>query len=133
RPEPVLGLWVEPLSRPANQPGQFVVRDVVKTGPSFRVGILVDDVITRLDNKVPADIDDVYRILEAHKPEDEVPVRLVRAGKELDFTVKLVDRTALARPQTDLDALKERSRRLEERLQRLLQEMEKGKQPPKKD
>jgi S1-C subfamily serine protease len=67
------------------------LRGVART----RRGIALGDVIVAIDDKRVADFDDLYTILDDHKPDDTVKVTVQRGDQPVTITMKLA---ALAQP-----------------------------------
>jgi predicted metalloprotease with PDZ domain len=88
----IIGVQLEPLSGKAGAR----VGDVSPGGPAAEAGIRAGDVIVALNGTAltgAAPAREVAQILRDVKPDSPVPVRVLREGKPLEFTV-----TARARP-----------------------------------
>jgi len=67
------------------------VAQIVAGSPSDRAGVREGDVIVRIDGEDVSTLGDLRRVLDKHKPGDEVAVELVRSGQTLTLTAKLVE------------------------------------------
>jgi len=67
------------------------VAKIVAGSPADRTGIRVGDVIIKIDGEDVSTLGDLRRVLDKHKPGDEVTVELVRSGQTLILTAKLVE------------------------------------------
>jgi S1-C subfamily serine protease len=55
-----------------------------------RRGILLGDVIVGVDDKPVETFDDLYNLLDNHKPGDRVPIKVRRSNQILSLSVELV-------------------------------------------
>jgi S1-C subfamily serine protease len=102
------------LARAVNLPVKegALVQDVVKGGPADKAGIqggdtaatiaganfsLGGDIITKIDGKTIASMDEVVNIVNAAKPGDTLDVTVLRGGSAKSFTVTLGERPASVR------------------------------------
>ena len=93
-PRPWLGAYA------AEQNGAVVVMSVADGGPAASAGLRRGDVIAELRDKEVTGLADFYRTLWSSGPVGtELPVRVVRDGRENWLRVKSADRAALLRPQ----------------------------------
>jgi S1-C subfamily serine protease len=72
-----------------------VVQVVEPLSPADEAGLIIGDVIVRLDGKEVREADDVSRIVTARKPGDEIDIELVRAGRREQAKVKLGRRSTV--------------------------------------
>ena len=74
------------------QSGGVVVLDVVRGGPADKAGLRPGDVITALDGKQVATVEDFLAALRRHRPDDTVTVTFLRGSARQDAKVTLTDR-----------------------------------------
>ena len=95
-----LGLGMQPVRLPeeirralglASDHGLIVI-NVEPDGPAARAGILLGDVLVRLDGRALDDVRDVQAILARHAVDSAVAVTLVRAGQTVETSVTLGER-----------------------------------------
>jgi predicted metalloprotease with PDZ domain len=65
------------------------IGEVVENSPASRVGLAVDDLIVAIDGKTIDGTEALEQFLDETKPGDEIKVRVVRGGKEQEFTIEL--------------------------------------------
>jgi S1-C subfamily serine protease len=93
-PRPWLGAYA------AEQNGAVVVMSVAEGGPAESAGLRRGDVIAELRDQEVTGLADFYRTLwSSGPPGAEMPLRVVRDGRENWLRVKSTDRAALLRPQ----------------------------------
>ncbi len=71
-----------------------LVMSVLPDGPADKAGVKKGDVITGLDDKAASDPKAFVDAVTAHKPGDEVTLKVLRDGKEQSIKVKLAKRPA---------------------------------------
>ncbi len=86
-----------------------IVADVTDDSPALAAGIQQGDTILKVGGKDISDSRDLARKVAQLKPNESVPVTLVRDGKTMDITVKIgampdEPRMASNNPQGDSDA-----------------------------
>jgi serine protease Do len=94
-PYPYLGVQLYPNSPslavhfqlPA-RPGMIVVQ-VEPQGPAEKAGIRLDDLIVAADGKALTDESEFYRVLQTHRPGDQLPLTVARGDQELTLTISL--------------------------------------------
>ncbi len=74
------------LSVPAGSPAARAGMRGIQQGPN---GISLGDIIVAIDDKRVATYDDMYTVLDAHKPDDVVKVTVVRGEETASFQVKV--------------------------------------------
>jgi S1-C subfamily serine protease len=91
--------WLGAFS--ADDNGKVVVVSVTKGGPAAKAGMLAGDVISDVQDGEVEDLADFYRKLWATGPAgSEVPIRVVRNGREAWLRVRSSDRNSfLKKPQ----------------------------------
>ena len=91
--------WLGAFSAESN--GEVVVMSVSEDGPAARAGIRQGDVISDVRDGEVEGLSDFYRKLWASGPAGaEVPMRIVRDGRETWLRVKTADRSSfLRKPQ----------------------------------
>jgi S1-C subfamily serine protease len=112
----ITGASITPdLARAVNLPVKegALVQDVVKGGPADKAGIqggdtaatidganfnLGGDIITKVDGKAIASMDDVVNLVNAAKPGDTLDLTVLRNGSEKSVTVTLGERPASVHP-----------------------------------
>lgn len=72
-----------------NKPSGGLVLDVVPTGPAQVAGIKIDDVILTFNNQPITKSSDLLRIVDATRPETNVPVTVFRKGSEKEIFVRV--------------------------------------------
>jgi S1-C subfamily serine protease len=70
------------------QPSAILVITVEPGSPAQRGGLQHGDLVIGFDNEPVGGIDDLHRKLETHQGEAEIPVRVIRLGRELLLTVR---------------------------------------------
>jgi hypothetical protein len=80
------------IPSPGSDTGGVVVGSVDPDGAAGKAGMLEGDVITAMGLLVVKDLRDLRKALNAHKPGEEVVVKVLRAGKELALKVTLGSR-----------------------------------------
>ncbi|MCL2724207.1 MAG: trypsin-like peptidase domain-containing protein [Polyangiaceae bacterium] len=71
---------------PGTPAAQAGLRGLTRT----RQGILIGDVIVGVDDKRIGDFDDLYTVLDDHKPDDVIKVRVQRGTDILDVDMKVI-------------------------------------------
>jgi serine protease Do len=66
-------------------------------GPAKEAGLRQGDLITEYNGKVVSDNSQLSRMVAATKPDEKVKIKVIREGKEKEFTVKLAERTEEAK------------------------------------
>ena len=75
----------------SDPPNALVLSEVLTEGPAFQSGIQTGDEILSLGNKVVETVEDVLSIVRSTHPGDEIVVRVLRSGNEIEFDVTLCD------------------------------------------
>jgi hypothetical protein len=70
-------------------PGGYAISGVTKGGPAEVGGLKSGDIITRLGDTKVSGLEDFDAALREHRAGDKVPVRVKRAGKEVQLEVTL--------------------------------------------
>ena len=100
---PALGIQTgsEQFNASLRLPKGVAVLGVVPGSPAAAAGIrpfrrgrsgeiVLGDIITAVDGRPVASLDDMLEVLEAHQPGETIPVTLLRAGKRVELQVRLV-------------------------------------------
>lgn len=93
--QPFFGLQIQGLSPTiANaldleKPHGVLVRDIAFPGPASHSGLQRGDLILVIEGKAVESVDQVVGLSETLKAGQEISMRVMRRGKELDVTVKL--------------------------------------------
>jgi serine protease Do len=66
-------------------------------GPAKEAGLRQGDLITEYDGKVVSDNSQLSKMVAATKPDEKIKIKVIREGKEKEFTVKLSERTETAK------------------------------------
>jgi S1-C subfamily serine protease len=96
---PFLGVEMAPVTPALATERRLSVRsgaqivEVVPGSPADRAGLRVDDVITRIDDAEVEDPNDAGNAIGAHKPGDEVDIRIARGDESLNLKATLSERT----------------------------------------
>ncbi|RJQ09223.1 MAG: PDZ domain-containing protein [Bacillota bacterium] len=77
-----------------NIAGGIYVTRVVPQSPAQRAGIKAGDVIVRIDDEELSTLGDLRRVLDLHRPGDEVTITLQRSGQTLTVKATLVEAPA---------------------------------------
>jgi putative serine protease PepD len=88
---PYLGVQTTAPTAPG-VPSGAEVSSVVTGGPADRAGIEQGDVITEIDGQRVSGPDDVARIVNTHKPGDNIDVHIDRSGQGMTLGVTLSNR-----------------------------------------
>lgn len=90
---PMIGVAVQQVSeddaKTYNMPVGLFVAQVQPGGPAEAAGIMPGDVITAVDGKKVATLDELQQIIYQHKVGDTVSVTVYRNGKSINLNVKL--------------------------------------------
>jgi serine protease Do len=81
----------EALKLPGNNGA--LVSDVIKDQPADQAGIRAGDVIISVNNKPVRDVNDLRNKVAEIKPGETVPISIIRQGKEMKLSIKVVERT----------------------------------------
>jgi hypothetical protein len=68
----------------------LVVRHVEKDSPAAKAGIQENDILTKLDDQLLLNVDQLCQLVQMHKPGETVTVTGLRKGKETKFKASLV-------------------------------------------
>jgi S1-C subfamily serine protease len=91
-PRPWLGVF------PAENDGSVVVLNVASTGPAAKAGIQRGDIISDIRDEEVGSLADFYRKVWSSGPAgSEVPMRIVRDGRETWVRIKSADRNSFLR------------------------------------
>jgi serine protease Do len=71
------------------------IGDVTPDSPASRAGLKVGDIITRFDNQVVSNYDEMRKVLSEKDPGDEIEVEIKRGDQNLTLKVKLSTRPKL--------------------------------------
>jgi serine protease Do len=71
------------------KPGGALVLDVPKGGPAAAAGMKADDIVLAFNGKPVTRSDDLISLVTRTAPGTTVPVKVMRAGKELTLSVKI--------------------------------------------
>ncbi len=94
-PRPWLGILGERVNEPMAEYYSLpvsegvLVYNLVRRGPADRTGLRQGDIITHVDGKKVMEPNDIERVLGTKKPTDSAAVKVRRAGRTLDLTIKL--------------------------------------------
>jgi S1-C subfamily serine protease len=95
---PFLGVEMTPVTPALATERRLSVRsgaqivEVVPGSPADRAGLRVDDVITRIDQTEVEDSNDAGNAIGAHKPGDEIEIRVARGSETLTLKATLAER-----------------------------------------
>ncbi|HEV7719399.1 MAG TPA: S1C family serine protease [Arsenicitalea sp.] len=91
--------WLGVFSAESN--GEVVVMSVTEGGPAARAGLLQGDIISDIGDRAVEGLADFYRMVWERGPAGaEVPMRIVRGGRDSWLRVKSADRNSfLRKPQ----------------------------------
>ncbi|HEX9017441.1 MAG TPA: trypsin-like peptidase domain-containing protein [Chloroflexota bacterium] len=70
----------------------IVVAQVVAGSPAAQAGIQRSDVLTRIDQQVITDESTLGKVLNSHKPGDQVTITVTRGGQSIDLHLTLAER-----------------------------------------
>src|SRR6266702_3411258 len=70
----------------------IMIIDVVKDGPADKAGLMVNDLVVKIDDSPTNDLNKFREIVINHKPGDEVIVHFTRDGKEAEFRLTIGER-----------------------------------------
>jgi serine protease Do len=87
-----------------------LVQDVTPGSPGEHAGLKPYDVIVALDGRSDASDDELIRDIAAHAPGVAVQLRVLRDGREENFTVKLAERPSREGPPEQARPTSDRSR-----------------------
>jgi serine protease Do len=79
----------EITARRAGVPQGIYIRQLVVRGPAHKAGLKEQDIITAVDDKEVKDFNDLTKILEKHKPGDQVKVTVDRDGQQMEIPLTL--------------------------------------------
>ncbi|MFQ6111037.1 MAG: Do family serine endopeptidase, partial [Nitrospinota bacterium] len=82
-----------------------LVTSVVKGGPADRAGVKREDVIIEFDGEPIETVNELPRVVAAHKPGSTVTMKVIREGKTLTLTVTLDKLTEVAKAEEMEEAL----------------------------
>lgn len=71
-----------------------LITDVVPTGPAFRAGLQVGDLVTAVDAQGVRSMTDLAARIRSYSPDDDVVLDVVRNGESINVTVTLAPRPA---------------------------------------
>lgn len=98
--KPYIGIAVSPLSEESagiiGIKSGAVVQDVTADAPADKAGIKVNDVITKVDDKVIRDSTDLVQVIADTDPGEIVTFSIYRQGKELTLPVEVGSKTESA-------------------------------------
>ena len=98
--KPYIGIAVSPLSEDSagiiGIKSGAVVQDVTADVPADKAGIKVNDVITKVDDKVIRDSTDLVQVIADTDPGEIVTFSIYRQGKELTLPVEVGSKTESA-------------------------------------
>jgi serine protease Do len=95
---PFLGVEMTPVTPALATERRLSVRsgaqivEVVPGSPAERAGLRIDDVITRIDQTEVEDSNDAGNAIAAHKPGDEIEIRIARGNETLTLKATLAER-----------------------------------------
>jgi S1-C subfamily serine protease len=70
----------------------IMIVDVVKDGPADKAGLMVNDIVVKIDDTPTNDLTKFREVVVNHKPGDEVIVHFTRDGKEAEFRLTIGER-----------------------------------------
>jgi S1-C subfamily serine protease len=99
---PYLGVAMQPVAIPeslrsklkSEVPGGLVTVHVEPSGPADQAGILLGDVLVRLQGKSLEGLETVQQVLSSAKPGDKIAVTVLRGGSPTELEVTLQERPA---------------------------------------
>ncbi|MBR4550921.1 MAG: trypsin-like peptidase domain-containing protein [Oscillospiraceae bacterium] len=116
--KPYIGIAVSPLSEESagiiGIKSGAVVQDVTADAPADKAGIKVNDVITKVDDKVIRDSTDLVQVIADTDPGEIVTFSIYRQGKELTLPVEVGSKTESALKNEEAAADAEESETLQE-------------------
>jgi S1-C subfamily serine protease len=75
-----------------NEVTGIVVLDIVKDGPADKAGLMVNDMVVKIDETPIRDLNQFKEVVSNHKPGDAVIVHFTRDGKEAEFRLTIGER-----------------------------------------
>jgi len=86
-----LGIGMHPVRLPDGRTGLIVIH-VQPDGPAGRAGLLIGDVLLKLEGTTIADTDDVHGHLGADSVGKKLTASIVRGGADLELTIQVGER-----------------------------------------
>jgi serine protease DegS len=93
-----MGITIVPLqevpSSSLNYPVEFgvIIMDLHPNGPAQRAGLLVNDIITHINDEPVLQADKLLKIITSTPPGEEIEVQVLRGGVEKRFKIKVGER-----------------------------------------
>ena len=98
--KPYIGIAVSPLSEETagiiGIKSGAVVQDVTEGAPADEAGLMVNDVITKVNGKAIKDSNDLVQVISETDPGDVVDFTVYRQGKEISLSVEIGSKTESA-------------------------------------
>jgi S1-C subfamily serine protease len=92
-PRGYLGVGLQPIA----QPNGMIILSIEPDSPSAQANLFVGDVILTINGHPATDFTCVQEVLEPQNIGVEVPMRILRAGQEVDITIRIAARPDLRR------------------------------------
>jgi S1-C subfamily serine protease len=96
--KPYLGLMMQPVRIPKQLQAQsgteigLLVMGTEETSPAEQAGLLIGDIVVRLNEKNVNSLDEIFEFLDAESIGKEVKIAVIRGGKVEEFGVKVGER-----------------------------------------
>jgi S1-C subfamily serine protease len=96
--KPYLGLMMQPVRIPKQMQGQsgseigLLVMGTEETSPAEESGILIGDIVVRLNEKNVNSLDEIFEFLGAESIGKEMKIAVMRGGKVEEFGIKVGER-----------------------------------------
>ncbi|HIE30665.1 TPA: PDZ domain-containing protein, partial [Candidatus Poribacteria bacterium] len=87
-----LGVWIEQRLSVTGMPTGVQIIQFAEDSPAARAGLRLNDIVIALNDKAVLTINDLKRFVANSRPNTDVKLKILRAGKELSLKVKLGDR-----------------------------------------
>ncbi|MFQ6040521.1 MAG: S1C family serine protease [Candidatus Poribacteria bacterium] len=87
-----LGVWIKQLVSATGTPTGVQIIQFAEDSPAARAGLKLNDIVIGIDDKAVRTTNDLKYFVANSRPNTEVKLKILRAGKELSFNVKLGSR-----------------------------------------
>jgi predicted metalloprotease with PDZ domain len=142
KPQPMIGVLLEQVDDELRERLKLgdrkglIVADVIPDSPALKAGIKVDDLILSVDGRMLTEPEELPMIMKGKKKGDELTIKLLREGKEMETTVTVDERRIpfnigalegslpLEGSSSRMDELEAKVRELEKRVDQLQKKLE---------